>query len=65
MTAREFTDDQIVDAVTQAIADRRFDLVEGLVALLALQNPTRAQEVLTTIRAGLALRVVWQAAGGS
>jgi hypothetical protein len=64
MTAREFTDDQIVDGIVAAIADRRFDVVEGLVALLAVQNPTRAADVVAGVRAGVALRTMWKAAGG-
>lgn len=61
---REFTDDQIVDAIIAAITERRFVVLEGLVALLAMQNPARAAEVVATLRAAVAFRTMWRGAGG-
>lgn len=50
MTAqREFTSEQILDAIAQAIRDRELEVVPGLVQLLALQDPAAAQAVLDTV----------------
>jgi len=48
----EFTSDQITETIATAIRERDFEVVPGLVRLLALQDPNRAQEVLDTIQAG-------------
>lgn len=52
MTVHEYTPDQITETIANAIRDREFDVVPGLIRLLALQDPGRAQEVLDTIQAG-------------
>lgn len=51
MTAHEFTSDQITETIAGAIRDREFEVVPGLIRLLAVQDPDRAQEVLDTIEA--------------
>lgn len=51
MTAHEFTSDQISETIATAIRDREFEVVPGLIRLLAVQDPGRAQEVLDTIEA--------------
>lgn len=48
MTAHEFTSDQITETIATAIRDREFEVVPGLIRLLAVQDPGRAQEVLDT-----------------
>lgn len=49
MTAHEFTSDQISETIATAIRDRDLHVVPGLIRLLALQDPGRAQEVLDTV----------------
>lgn len=52
MTSRhEFTSEQILDAIAEAIRARDLDAVPGLVALLAIQDPAAAQAVLDTVEA--------------
>lgn len=51
MTAHEFTSDQITETIANAIRDRDLEVVPGLIRLLAIQDPGRAQEVLDTIQA--------------
>lgn len=48
VTGREFTPDEITEGIAQAIHDRQFDVVPGLIGLLAIQDPKRAQDVLDT-----------------
>lgn len=55
MTGHEFTPDQIVDAIVHALHEHDVKAVPGLIKLLALQDPRRAQDVLDTIKAGLAI----------
>lgn len=45
----QFTPDQIVDGITQAIREHQFGIVESLLKLLAVQAPGRAQDILDTI----------------
>jgi hypothetical protein len=45
----QFTPDQIVDGITQAIREHQFGIVESLLKLLAVQDPGRAQDILDTI----------------
>lgn len=49
----EYTDEQIEAAIRSALAKQDIDAVPGLIALLALQNPHRAEEVRQTILFGL------------
>lgn len=51
MTTHEFTSDQITETIATAIRERDLDVVPGLIRLLALQDPGRAQEVLDTFEA--------------
>ncbi|MFD5089378.1 hypothetical protein ACFWMR_02165 [Amycolatopsis thailandensis] len=55
MTEPEFTADQIVDGIHCALADGEVAVVPGLLKLLAVQDPGRAEHLLNTIEAGLAL----------
>lgn len=57
MTApvREFSDEQILETVADAIANRDLDVVPGLLMVLALQNPALAQRTLDAIKAALAV----------
>ena len=50
--SREFTDEQISEAIAKAIGERDFEAVPGLIKLLALQNPSLAQEVYDLITKG-------------
>jgi hypothetical protein len=51
----EFTPDQIVEGIEQAIHDGEVAVVPSLIKLLAVQDPRRAQQVLDTIEAGIAI----------
>lgn len=48
----EFSDDQIIAAVASAIRDNRFDVIPGMIRVLALQSPDAAQALLDTIELG-------------
>lgn len=52
---REYTDDQIVTAIESALRKRDVEAIPGLIALLALQNPDRAETIRQTILFGLSL----------
>jgi hypothetical protein len=49
MTSHEFTSDQITETIAHAIRERDFEVVPGLIRLLAVQDPGRAQDVLDTV----------------
>lgn len=49
MTTHEFTSDQITESIANAIRDRDLEVVPGLIRLLALQDPGRAQLILDTV----------------
>lgn len=51
----EFTDDQIERGVHLALEKQDIKAIPGLIALLALQNPRRADMVRQTILYGLDL----------
>lgn len=51
----EFTDDQIERGIRLAIEKRGINAIPGLITLLALQNPRRADIVRQTILYGLDL----------
>lgn len=55
MPEPEFTDAQIEAGITAALAEQNVAVVPGLIALLALQNPARAEVVRQTILFGLSL----------
>jgi hypothetical protein len=44
----EFTSDQITETIAHAIREHDFEVIPGLIRLLAVQHPARAQEVLDT-----------------
>lgn len=52
---REWTAEQIEDAVGRAIANHDFEAVVPLVKLLATKDPHRAELVLETIQLGIAI----------
>ncbi len=51
----EYTDDQIETAIMSALQKHDNEAVVGLLMLLALQNPHRAEIIRDTILLGLAL----------
>lgn len=51
----EFTDEQIERGIHHALMGQDIEVIPGLIALLALQNPKRADEIRTTILLGLAI----------
>lgn len=51
----EWTDDQIVHAIADAITDGATDAVDSLLRLLSRQNPALAVDVFDTMRLGLVL----------
>lgn len=51
----EFTDDQIERGIRLALGKQDIKAVPGLIALLAIQNPRRADMVRQTILYGLDL----------
>jgi hypothetical protein len=53
MTAREFSDEQIESAIGEALAEQNVNVIPGLIAVLALQNPERAEHIRQTILLGL------------
>jgi hypothetical protein len=55
VTRHDFTADEIADAVAKAIHDHEFTVIPGLIRLLALNDPQRAQDILDTIELGLAI----------
>jgi hypothetical protein len=50
MTEHEFTPDQIEEGIAHAVRDREFTVIPGLVRLLAVQSPERAQRVLDALQ---------------
>lgn len=53
----EFTPDQIEQGIAQAVQDREFDVIPGLIKLLAAQDPRRAQEALNALHGRVKLEV--------
>lgn len=53
-----YTDAQIEDAITAALREHDVEAVAGLIAVLALQNPNRAEEIRQTLLAGARLAAV-------
>jgi hypothetical protein len=50
------TPDQIVAGINQALADRELAIVPGLIRLLAVKDPHRAQAVLDAIEIARVVR---------
>jgi hypothetical protein len=46
---REFTSDEITETIANAIREHDFEVVPGLIRLLAVQDPGRAQLILDTV----------------
>lgn len=55
MTVHEFTPAQIEAGIHSALAKQDIDAVPGLIALLALQDPHRADMIRQTILYGLSV----------
>ena len=54
MTAEpQYTDEQIETAIRLALTKQAVEAIPGLITLLALQNPKRAEQVRQTILSGL------------
>lgn len=49
MTTHEFTSDQISETIAHAIRKRDFEVIPGLMRLLAVQDPTAAQAILDAV----------------
>lgn len=56
MQASDYTPDQIEDAILAALSDRNLDAVVGLLRLLAVRAPRRAEAMKAAIDFGLDLR---------
>jgi len=52
----EFTPDQIMEGIASALRERRLDVIPGLLKLLAVQDPDRAQSVLDAFDVASGLR---------
>ena len=52
---RTYTDDQIQAAITKALKAQDVKAIPGLIALLALQNPTLAEQIRQMILMGLSI----------
>lgn len=50
---RKYTDEQILEAINQAIRDRELDVIPSLLKVLALQAPEKAQAAMDLMKAGL------------
>jgi hypothetical protein len=50
-----YTDDQIVTGIEKALGKQDVNAIPGLIALLALQNPERAESIRQTILLGLSI----------
>jgi hypothetical protein len=46
----KYSDLQIVDAIGTAVREREFDVIPGLVKLLAIKNPSLAEWMLDVLR---------------
>lgn len=55
MSERTYTDEQIEQGIHKALQAQNVQAVAGLIALLALQNPQRADQLRQTILYGLSL----------
>lgn len=55
MAEREYTDAEIQRAILVAVSRNDMQVVPGLITLLALQNPSRAETVRQTMLLGLEL----------
>lgn len=51
----QYTDDQLLEAISLALKARAFDAVIGLLFMLAIQAPDKAQAILDTIKAASTL----------
>lgn len=49
----EYTSDQLVGGIHNAIKAGAMDAVEAFLKLLAVQDPRRAQDVMNTLKVGL------------
>jgi hypothetical protein len=53
MSDPKYTDDQIVSVITKALREQNVKAIPGLIAVLALQNPERAEGIRRVILVGL------------
>lgn len=49
MIEHVFTPEQILEGINRALRDRELYVIPGLIRLLAIQDPHKAQEVLDAI----------------
>lgn len=50
MSEPEFTDDQIIEGIRMAIAERDFEMVPNLIRVLALQAPKKAELIMAALK---------------
>lgn len=55
VSAEEFTTEQITDAIARAVREHEFDVIPGLVRLLAWRDPGLAQRVLDALHGRITL----------
>lgn len=53
LEGQQFTADEIVEAIEHALQQREIRAIEGLMKLLAVRDPRRAEEVMDTLKVGL------------
>jgi len=49
----DYTADQIIEGITKALQGHDVEAVPGLIRLLAIKDPHRAQKVMDTIELGI------------
>lgn len=55
LESQQFTSDEIVDTIHHALEQREIHAIEGLLKLLAVRDPRRAEELMDTLKVGLFL----------
>jgi len=53
LEGQQFTSDEIVDTINHALEQREIHAIEGLLKVLAVRDPRRAEEVMETLKVGL------------
>lgn len=53
LEGQEFTADEIVESIHHALEQREIHAIDGLMKLLAVRHPCRAEELMDTLKVGL------------
>jgi hypothetical protein len=53
LEGQEFTADEIVESIEHALEQREIHAIDGLLKLLAVRDPRRAEELMETLKVGL------------